>query len=582
MRFPLSKDFFIPFFIFIVAFSVRFYRVTSVPPGLGRDEVSVAYNAYSILKTGRDEHGRFLPLYFEAIGDQKLPVIIYISVPSIALFGLTEIGARLPFVLFGSLTVVFLYLFLKKAFYLNRSIIPQKLIYLAPLLFAVNPWHLGHSRAVYEIILGTFFFMAASYSFLHGLKSKFWFFISVIFFLIAFYTYSLTRLLSPLLFIFFCFIYRTEFFQFPRKFRLLVLIFLFIFLLPFIINFFDPGGIYGSKGAVILSSSRVKSSIMEFRSYVNTTDAPFLGKLLFNSPVMTVYEYGKNLLTALSPEFFFARGSYIAGIGTHGLFYMIEFLPLIIGLISAVKNAQNGNKFFQMLIGWIVLTFLSASLTVQPPYPTRTLFLVVPFTVIIAFGWIKIINFYKKSPLNKAVLLSITLIYLWNLTFYFISYYFRSPVVFAQNWESKNKELFAYLKKEENNFDTVIITKPELSMYAFFLFYHQIPPDRVWTELERHGTDPDGWRHGKKFGKYEFRSIDWVNDFNTPNKILLVSQGNEYSDHQVTTTEILYPEKFTVFPYGLQVVAYPEKRVAFRIWKFFYNPQIEKFDVLKE
>jgi len=119
-------------------------------------------------------------------------------------------------------------------------------------------------------------------------------------------------------------------------------------------------------------------------------------------------------------------------------------------------------------------------------------------------------------------------------------------------------------------------------MYAFFLFYHQIPPDRVWTELERHGTDPDGWRHGKKFGKYEFRSIDWVNDFKTPKKILLVSQGNEYSDHQVTTTEILYPEKFTVFPYGLQVVAYPEKRVAFRIWKFFYNPQIEKFDVLKE
>ena len=101
--------------IFILSFLLRFYRLAVLPPGLGRDEVSVAYNAYSILKTGHDEYGRFLPLYFEAIGDQKLPVIIYLSVPSIALFGLNEIGARFPFALLGSLTVVFLYLFLKSA-----------------------------------------------------------------------------------------------------------------------------------------------------------------------------------------------------------------------------------------------------------------------------------------------------------------------------------------------------------------------------------------------------------------------------------------------------------------------------------
>jgi len=155
----ITKRFLIPLAIFSIAFTVRFYHLSSLPPGLGRDEVSVAYNAYSILKTGRDEHGRFLPLYFEAIGDQKLPVIIYISVPSVALFGLTEIGARFPFAVLGSFTVVFLYLLLKKAQSLNKLIIPKSVVYLAPLLLAVNPWHLAHSRAVYEIILGTFFLL---------------------------------------------------------------------------------------------------------------------------------------------------------------------------------------------------------------------------------------------------------------------------------------------------------------------------------------------------------------------------------------------------------------------------------------
>jgi hypothetical protein len=34
--------------IFILAFFLRFYKLSSIPPGLGRDEISVAYNAYSI------------------------------------------------------------------------------------------------------------------------------------------------------------------------------------------------------------------------------------------------------------------------------------------------------------------------------------------------------------------------------------------------------------------------------------------------------------------------------------------------------------------------------------------------------
>lgn len=571
-----------PVLIFLLAFLLRFYYLDKLPPGLGRDEVSVAYNAYSILKTGRDEHGRFLPVYFEAIGDQKLPVIIYISIPSVAAFGLTEIGARFPFALLGSLTIVFLYLLLKKAHSLNKNFLPQSVIYIAPLLLAINPWHIAHSRAVYEICLGTFFFTVATYTFLQGLTNKKWFVISVIFFILAFYTYSLTRLLAPLLFLYFSWVYRSDIFQFPKKYKLSILLFICISLIPFFITFFEPGGITAPSGAVIFSSSKVRSSIMEFRSYVLQSDARFLGALFFNRIIMTLYEYGKNMLAAISPEFFFAKGSDMAGIGTQGQFYIIEFLPFIIGLIYGVKHALSGNRFSRLLLGWIVLTLLSASFTIGAPYATRTLFLVVPFIILIALGWLQIVRSIKRDGVRKVAILVITGVYFWHMTFYFISYYFRFPIVYAQNWEAKNKELFQYLKNEENNTDTIIITKPELSMYAFLLFYHQIAPEEVWTKLTRHGADPDGWKHGKKLGKYEFRGIDWVKDLSDSKNIILVSQGGEYPEKQEVTREILYPEKYTVFPYGQQVIAYPEKRVAFRIWKFVYNPQTMQFDLMKE
>ena len=105
--------------IFIVglAFGLRFYNVWDNPPALSWDEVSIGYNAYSILKTGRDEHGRFLPIdTFVGYGDYKPPLAIYITVPFVALFGLNELAVRLPSVLFGTLTVLLTYFLVQELF----------------------------------------------------------------------------------------------------------------------------------------------------------------------------------------------------------------------------------------------------------------------------------------------------------------------------------------------------------------------------------------------------------------------------------------------------------------------------------
>ena len=48
--------------IVCLAFFLRIYKVSSLPPSLSWDEVSIGYNAYSIVKTGFDEHHKFLPL----------------------------------------------------------------------------------------------------------------------------------------------------------------------------------------------------------------------------------------------------------------------------------------------------------------------------------------------------------------------------------------------------------------------------------------------------------------------------------------------------------------------------------------
>ena len=43
--------------IIILAFILRFYKLGQIPPSLDWDETAHGYNAYSILKTARDEYG---------------------------------------------------------------------------------------------------------------------------------------------------------------------------------------------------------------------------------------------------------------------------------------------------------------------------------------------------------------------------------------------------------------------------------------------------------------------------------------------------------------------------------------------
>ncbi len=52
--------------IFIIGFFIRIVGISNYPNALNVDEASAGYEAYSLLKTGFDRNGNFLPVYFIA------------------------------------------------------------------------------------------------------------------------------------------------------------------------------------------------------------------------------------------------------------------------------------------------------------------------------------------------------------------------------------------------------------------------------------------------------------------------------------------------------------------------------------
>jgi len=89
--------------LMIFSFITRFFRLGSVPEAFAADEAALGYNAWSILTTGRDEWGQFLPLTLRSIDDWKPAIYSYLAMPGVALLGLNETTTRLPGAIFGFL-----------------------------------------------------------------------------------------------------------------------------------------------------------------------------------------------------------------------------------------------------------------------------------------------------------------------------------------------------------------------------------------------------------------------------------------------------------------------------------------------
>lgn len=101
--------------ILVLAAVLRFNQLDNLP-ALNADEAAIGYNAYSLLQTGRDEHGHFWPIHFESFGDWKPGLFFYIVLPFIAVFGLNEWAVRIPGALLGVATVLVIYLLVRELF----------------------------------------------------------------------------------------------------------------------------------------------------------------------------------------------------------------------------------------------------------------------------------------------------------------------------------------------------------------------------------------------------------------------------------------------------------------------------------
>ena len=181
-----------------------YVKVARNPPGYYIDEASISYNAHLISQTGRDETDTAWPLYFRAFGDYKNAVYIYLLAAVYCITGPSVIAARLLSATFGILAAFVLGLLGWRITKKHEVAWPVALVAL------LTPWLFEMSRVVLEVALYplvlALFLLAAHRSSTRPRWSTSDVTCLVLTLALATYTYSIGRLLGPLLAFGLCFL----------------------------------------------------------------------------------------------------------------------------------------------------------------------------------------------------------------------------------------------------------------------------------------------------------------------------------------------------------------------------------------
>lgn len=486
--------------ILLVAAWLRFVDLGTNPPALNQDEAVNGYDAFVLGKTFRDHHGNFLPIMLQSFDDWASPVLTYISVPFIKIFGLSVLNVRMVVALPGVISVWLFYVLLKH-FFSNKD-----LAMVGAFLLAISPWHIALSRwAVPPSVVSFFLFLFLDVFLWVEDKfkqdGKIWrYIVPGVMAGILTATYPTQKLFVPL----------------------------FIFVL-----------------GIIYLRKKIKNLLIFWLSFGITVSPIYILTLInpiYNSRFGTVSVFsGQNILRNIIsrygeyflPDFHFGVGDIdvmhqVPGLGNSYEFLMPFFyLGMVIcflGVLKKIVIKGIDKKVCQLLLTWLLLFPLAASLTETHNMLLRVIHGLPLVIIFFIFCFSYFDKFLKKDLKN--ILITVTILLgIFNVFKFAKIYYVWYPKLAFKEFQYGLKESFDYLKENENRFEKVVIDENINQGYIYYLFFSKFEPEELnylnpskssekyifgpIPELKTSPIKTINFGEEKMFGVYNENGSDW-------------------------------------------------------------------------
>lgn len=523
------------YLILALAAFLRLFKLSSLPISLFGDELDVGYHAWSLITTGRDYMGNLLPAYIQSLAEWRAPLLMYVTAPFVGL-GPTPLAVRLPVALLGILNVYLIYLLTNLLF----GDWKLKIGHLAALLLALTPWHIHYSRAAFEstllitlLLSGTLFFIKKRYL------------LSIISFILTFYTYSTATLFTPLLVLSLFLIYQKKdtFKQLFKKSYLLLL------LLP-IAYHLTLGQATGRFSLIsVFSDQDLVYDIVNQRTSPWVDQNNIKETIFHNKAISYAGKIGSNYLSAFSPQFLFLSGdpNFRHSIGRFGELLWVTAPFLILGFVTLSKNIKN--KENKLILAWLLLAPIPSALTSDGAmHATRLILMLPPLVIISALGvhifftWLKIkvsprtvAEVKRRTPPRWDLVLAggLTIAITLNISAYWHRYSAHYRFESARNWHYGYQEIGNKLSKYLDSSTRVFINNTYEPSLLKILFFTKYPPKQFQqnfiTDIPEENIIKgfNGFKLGNNYYFGNARNLDDLFKLLEPGDIYLAAQGQE-------------------------------------------------------
>lgn len=487
--------------ILLLAAVLRFWRLDSYP-AFNADEAALGYNAYSLIQTGKDEHGNGWPIHFQSFNDFKPGGYVYLILPFVKLFGLNEWSVRIPGAFLGVLSIYVVYLLVNRLFKNNNNI-----SLISAFFLAISPWHIHFSRGGWEVNVATFFITLGVYLFLRFVDIKKFSYLAFSFlaFGISLYTYHSARLIIPLLGIGLIIIYWKELDLFKNFKKYLAYLFFFVLLmLPLVNDLLKPEAVSRAAGVGLFADpgpiSRIEEQRTQHLDYRNIE-----ARLMHNKLVNYGLAFFENWSEHYHGLFLFLSGDDIQRnkVPETGQMYLYDLIFVLIGLWLLVRGLND--KSSKLVLYWLLIAPVAAALTFQSPHALRAQNMVMPLVIISAVGFVSI---WKWLNNNLKIVNWLLIIFMtWQFLRYEHMFWTHMSKEYPYSSQYGVKELVEYIKLNNNDNKTVVVTDRYDQPYVLFLFYLGYDPAKFQKDHQLTPRDGYGFSTVRSFANYRFYSI---------------------------------------------------------------------------
>jgi len=475
----------------VVAFAlfIRLIFLNRFPIGMSHDELNYIIAAKSLFWAHLFPPGTapaVLPISMSNFTVIIAEVPALILAPLIGIFSSSLFISRVLGAILSVSTVLAVYFI---AFHITKK---RSVALICALLMSINPWSFLMGRTIFEVNFFVAFFL---WGFLVLLKSKGWkIFCALSLFLLGFFSYTGGQL-GFFLFIVVTLAYHYFISKDDRKNLKIYIIFfclISLVLVGYILTTTRNQTFQARSSELYLPNQQAISETVDQERKLAIA-SPF-NSLFINKATVYFGGFINKYLNTFSMNTLFLTGETRAAFSyqTHGTFYLIDFLFIIVGLSSLfVINKKSWILFVSIIICCSVTSGLNV---VENSYSQRV-GLIYPFLVMLSgIGVGTVISAAKSKKVQIILALGIAVIYLISLVNLMFIYFVRFPVYASDGWFFQDRVLSNYLIRSEETYPNtkiLIYTSEPKIIFEEYLFYNNIYTGENVLSINEHLNQKD-------------------------------------------------------------------------------------------